>query len=438
MGIFGALSTAVAGLRSQSYAMENISGNIANSQTVGYKRVDTSFADLVADRPRSQVLAGSVRGIGAPMITQQGEIRPTGINTNMAISGSGFFSVSRLDGIENGAAKFSPMNLFTRRGDFELDKDGYLVNGAGMFLRGDSINSEGQVTSTNGILRIDNDTLAARATETVSYSVVLPRTMATQTSTLPGEDDVSALPVTGDITGAQAQQFLSDSIAGGSINIYTSEGEAVDLQLRWAKSAENIYQLFYLRDPDAANAAVEWARLGAADFSGATPTLGPFSIASGAVVNKVTLDTDVDIQLAGDGIQRFTVQNGLTQALDIQQNGYPAGVLQDIDVTSDGRVTGIYSNGQTAPIARVAIAQFAAPNRLRYADAGAFEATADSGVPVFSPEGASVVAGSVEQSNADISEEFSRMIVTQQAYQANTRVITTAQQLMDATINMVR
>ena len=131
-----------------------------------------------------------------------------------------------------------------------------------------------------------------------------------------------------------------------------------------------------------------------------------------------------------------------SRASKLSQDGYPAGVLQDISISSDGRISGIYSNGQSFAIARVAVAQFAAPDMLKSRDGGTFEQTIDSGEPTFSPEGARIIGGAVEQSNADIAEEFSKMIVTQQAYQANTRVVTTSHiitlPLMEATINMVR
>ena len=149
MGIFGALQTAVAGLRSQSYAHGEYFGKRRQfPRPVGYKRMDTSFVDLVIDRPRDQAIAGSVRAQSDQAISLQGDILPTGENTNIAINGSGFISVSQISGFRDGQPVFSENNLFTRRGDFQLDKDGYLVNGAGMYLRGDSINLEGLITST--------------------------------------------------------------------------------------------------------------------------------------------------------------------------------------------------------------------------------------------------------------------------------------------------
>jgi len=452
MGIFGALQTAVAGLRSQSYAMENISGNVANSQTVGYKRMDTSFVDLVIDRPREQAIAGSVRAQSNQAISLQGDILPTGKNTNIAINGSGFISVSQISGFRDGQPVFSENNLFTRRGDFQLDKDGYLVNGAGMYLRGDSINLDGLITSTNGILRITDTTVPANATETVDYRAVLPSTAGTNFYNANNVDTVIDDP--GDpadnyadwpqIRANESSAFLSRTISGGSVVVYNSAGAPIDLQLRWGKLDNDQWGLFYQNNASASGTEPMWTQLGGAPITfnangtmaGGSPT--SFQIDENTLINGQALSEDLTINFGSEGLRQFAVPNNLIQGLELSQDGYPAGVLQDISVSSDGRISGIYSNGQSFAIARVAIAQFAAPNMLKPRDGGTFEQTIESGQPTFSPEGARIIGGAVEQSNADIAEEFTKMIITQQAYTANTRVVTTSQQMMEATINMVR
>ena len=448
MGIFGALQTAVAGLRSQSYAMENISGNVANSQTVGYKRMDTSFVDLVIDRPREQAIAGSVRAQSSQAISLQGDILPTGKNTNIAINGSGFISVSQISGFRDGQPVFSENNLFTRRGDFQLDKDGYLVNGAGMYLRGDSINLEGLITSTNGILRITDTTVPASATDTIDYRAVLPSTAGTNFYNANNVDTLDPAPPT--FSADNATTFLSRTISGGSVVVYNEAGAPIDVQLRWGKVSDNNWALYYQSDASATGGATMWTRLdngpGPGDdtitfqangtMAGTSPT--QFVIEQPATINGQAISQDLTINFGSEGLRQFAVPNNLLQGLELSQDGYPAGVLQDISISSDGRISGIYSNGQSFAIARVSIAQFAAPNMLKPRDGGTFEQTIESGQPTFSPEGARIIGGAVEQSNADIAEEFTKMIITQQAYTANTRVVTTAQQMMEATINMVR
>lgn len=456
MGIFNSLNTAVSGLKAQSSGMSNISGNIANSQTIGFKRVDTSFVDLVIDRPRDQVQAGSVRAIGQQAISVQGEVRPTDETTNMAINGEGFFSVSEIQGQADGDLIFSDNNLFTRRGDFQLDKDGYLVNGAGMYLRGDSINRDGLVTSINGVVRIDQDDVPATATSQIDYSVTLPQTAGTN---LYDENDEATQLLTHDAPGAwggnvpatvtseHTNAFLSRTISGGSLTVYNDAGSPIDLQLRWGKTDndDNTWALYYQSDGKPQDDAdITWRQLGEAQFNDDgsldndnTDFAFPAD-ANDRTVNGIQLPDNIDFVMGQQNSKQQFVANGLIRNLDLGQNGFPPGSLQDIDISADGRISGIYSNGEIFPLARLSIAQFEAPNMLKSKDGGTFEATIDSGPPLIAPDGTSIVSGAVEASNVDIATEFSKLIVTQQAYSANTRVITTSQQLMETTINMVR
>ena len=124
MGIFGALTTAVSGLRAQSYALENISGNIANSQTPGFKRVETSFVDMIPELPYRHEVAGSVTAFSRLTNTINGDPNSTGVATNVAISGEGFFMVQDRGGYSYNQPMFGGTDLFTRRRDFQLDMDG--------------------------------------------------------------------------------------------------------------------------------------------------------------------------------------------------------------------------------------------------------------------------------------------------------------------------
>ena len=137
MGIFGALTTSVAGLRAQSYALENISGNIANSQTTAFKRIDTSFLDLIPRhrrRPISSPAASPPQSRSTN--TVQGDVQTASVATYMAINGDGFFAVQKPGSFTDNQPVFDGVDNYTRRGDFPLDKNGYLVNGAGYYLEG--------------------------------------------------------------------------------------------------------------------------------------------------------------------------------------------------------------------------------------------------------------------------------------------------------------
>jgi flagellar hook protein FlgE len=130
MGIFGALTTAVTGMRAQSYALENISGNIANSQTTAFKRIDSTFVDLIPDNDPTKQFAGSVQANSRSTNAVQGDIQGASVGTFMAINGDGFFVVQKPSNFADNRPVFDGIDRYTRRGDFQTDKNGYLVNSA--------------------------------------------------------------------------------------------------------------------------------------------------------------------------------------------------------------------------------------------------------------------------------------------------------------------
>ena len=171
MGIFGALTTAVGGLRANSYALENVSGNIANSQTTAFKRIDTSFLDLIPQTASTQQLAGGVTTASRSTNTVQGDVQSASVATFMAINGTGFFSVQKPWTFTDGSPVFDGVDRYTRRGDFQLDKSGYLVNGAGYYLEGVPIDpTTGNPSgSSPQVLRFQNDFLPAQVTTKIDY-----------------------------------------------------------------------------------------------------------------------------------------------------------------------------------------------------------------------------------------------------------------------------
>ncbi|HEX3992934.1 MAG TPA: flagellar hook-basal body complex protein, partial [Acetobacteraceae bacterium] len=178
MGIFDALTTAVAGLQSQSFALQNISGNIANSQTVGYKETDTSFEDLVSQTALNQQTAGGVFANSTSTNTVGGTLQSSSISTNMAIEGDGWFVVTQPTGVSGNAPNFTGEQDYTRRGDFQLDDAGYLVNGAGYYLMGIPVDpGTGKATSISPqVLQFNHDFIPAQQTTSITYQANLPAT----------------------------------------------------------------------------------------------------------------------------------------------------------------------------------------------------------------------------------------------------------------------
>jgi flagellar hook protein FlgE len=137
------------------------------------------------------------------------------------------------------------------------------------------------------------------------------------------------------------------------------------------------------------------------------------------------------------GITQFADPNGSVQVNMLQQNGFPAGSLQQVSVNDKGRVVGAYSNGRTLDLAEITLANFNGANYLKRIDGGAFQVTDESGPAILGAPG-KIVGSSLEGSNTDIADEFTKLIVTQQAYSANTKVITTGNQMVQDLLNMLR
>lgn len=460
MGIFGALTTSVGGLRANSYALENVSGNIANSQTTGFKRVDTSFADMVASSSAKRQTAGGVTALSRQTNNVQGDIQTAGVDTFMAIKGDGYFVVQKPAGFPDGQPTFVGVDLYTRRGDFELDKNGYLVNGSGYYLKAlriDSITGN-TIGSVPEVLQFTNDFLPSQTTTIIEYRANLasmPRTQAyTAAPDTPGSELIDPGAFSGSnpldagdgtVEGADVGVFLEQSIAGGAITVYDSLGNEMNVQMRWVKTdsaatgGTDTWEMFYLENSNAGNTDVAWRNAGQVYSFNASGILDPNIPA--VTISNLTIDGvvigNVVLSHGASGVTQFADSNGVAKVNLLNQNGYAAGELQSIAVSDKGRIVASYSNGRAIDIAEIPLASFLGDNALKRLDGGAFEATSESGPAIFGASG-TIVGKSLEGSNTDIADEFTKLIVTQQAYAANTRIVTTADQMLQETINMIR
>src|SRR6202047_810223 len=228
MGIFDALTTAVSGLQSQSFALQNISGNIANASTVGYKGIDTSFEDLIPDalNPQSQV-AGGVKALAQQTITTQGTVSASTVTTNIAINGDGFFDVQQPTGVTDGTPTFNGVTDYTRAGDFQVNAQGYLVNSAGYYLMGTTVDPKtGNPTgSVPTVLQFQNNFIPAQATTAIQYAANLPTVPVTVASPTAPANSITAAGglnpadfATNPLISGTPAPLVNANITGGPVN----------------------------------------------------------------------------------------------------------------------------------------------------------------------------------------------------------------------------
>ncbi len=439
MGIFDALTTAVAGLQAQSFALQDISGNIANSQTTGYKETDTYFEDLVSAAAAGQQTANGVTAGAAATNTVQGTIQSTSVSTDMAINGDGWFVVAQPTGTADNAPVFSGVTDYTRAGDFQLNSNGYLVNGAGYYLMGIPIDAAtgNPVGSSPQILQFNNDFVPAQETTAIQYQANLP---TSPTSGLLVAGDYSVDPLTtGTVVANDASTFTNQSIDGGSLTAYDSEGNPVNIQFRWAETASGSWQLFYQSDSTATGTQVAWQSAGTTFAFNSNGELSP-AIAN-VTLDNLTVNGDslgnVQLNFGTNGLTQFANSSGTAQVTQLQQNGFAAGQLQSVAVDGQNQIAGTFSNGQTIPLAEITLATFNGENSLQALNGQAYAATVDSGPPIYGASG-TITGSSLEASNVDIATQFSQLIVAQQAYSANARVMTTANQMIQSLLQVIQ
>lgn len=442
MSLFGAMDAAVGGMNAQSVALGSISDNIANSQTVGFKGTDTNFDNYVIEASASAHSPGAVVARPGYTNTNQGTIAAVTNPTSLAIAGAGFFAVQK----PITASTFSPQPFYTRAGDFAPNSAGYLINSAGYALNGwPASNAAGTQFNTNAAapIQISKAPSPPAATTVAALGANLPTTPPAGTSS------------------------YSSTIA-----IHDAGGNVQNLTTTWTQmTAAGPVGAGNAISPTNAVVPNQWSLV----VSGGATTTGPMTVGFGTTSNAGTITSITGPASAVPATQSTgspTILNlamdfGLgTQpvALNLGQFGMPKGVTQFsgssyavASQTQDGSAQGNYSaltirptgdvvisydNGATATVARIPLINFSNANALQQQNGEAFTATIDSGSPTVGAAGTvgtgTLAVGAVEGSNVDIATQFTRMIVAQQAYTANSKVIATSNQLMQVTMNMVQ
>ena len=268
------------------------------------------------------------------------------------------------------------------------------------------------------------------------------------TSTITKNRDGGGTAGTGGVIGNDIATFTKESISGGAVTAYNAAGTPVNLQLRWAKTDSaslgtghsDTWNLFYQTDPNATGTTVGWVNTGQAFTFAADGSLTSPS-GSGITINNVSVGGQslgsVAFNMSSGGLTQYASTSGAVTINTITQNGYAAGQLRSVAVNNSGLVVGTFSNGQNLNLAQVSLSHFNGTNYLKALDGGAYAATEQSGTAIDGASG-SISGSSLEGSNTDIADEFTKLIVTQQAYSANTKVITTANSMVQDLLNVLR
>jgi flagellar hook protein FlgE len=302
MGIFDAMNTSVGGLQAQSYALQNISGNIANSSTTGYKGIGTSFVDLIPDSsvPSKQV-AGGVTASAKATITTQGTISSSSVATNMAITGDGFFSVQKASGVVDNVPVFNGVTYYTRRGDFQVNANGNLVNGAGYYLMGVAVDPKtgNPLGNVPTVLQFQNNFIPAQATTAIQYAANLP----TQPNTVASSTAASGTLLAEG--GLNPSDFASNPLPVGTPPApYTNavySGAAATGNLRSAYTSTSATGSVALQDNAAAAAGTTTSLDGAAGTHLASSTLAALAGQTLTINgNTVTFDGSTTVSTVGN------------------------------------------------------------------------------------------------------------------------------------------
>ncbi len=453
------LFSGVSGLKNHQTRMDVVGNNISNVNTYGFKASRVTFQDML-----SQTVAGAAKpeenkggvnpkqvGLGMTIASidklfTQGSLQTTGNMTDLAISGDGFFVVA--DGAKN---------YYTRAGTFGLDKDGTMVNPAnGLKVQGwmATRNDAGQMVvnpsgSTEDIIVPVYSKIEARETNNVRYkcnldsrkNIVPPNATGRMRASAGVTTNIDVYDKKGDthrmtmiLWKTGDNQWTASAAISGTSTPITMDVPGGGGQTNQSNPSGRINLRF---SPD--------GRLISASDEG-TPD----------EQNQGTLMVNANYRVAGDptvrtinlNLGKAGLINGITQFSSVsttkavEQDGYSMGYMESFNIDNSGTITGIYSNGTKQTVGQVAMAVFTNPQGLTANGENLFEVSNNSGLANVGPASQAgrgkMVAGSLEMSNVDLSEQFTDMIVTQRGFQANSRTITTSDQMLQELLNLKR
>jgi flagellar hook protein FlgE len=459
------LYSGVSGMQNHQTRMDVIGNNISNVNTTGFKRGRVNFQDMIsqqmsgAAKPTDELGGVNPKEVGLGMniasidtIHTQGSLQTTGVQTDIAISGNGFF-----------VQKSGEKTYFTRAGAFGVDNQGTLVNpGNGMKVQGwQAKDVDGQLilntsSQTEDLVIPVGSKIAARATTNVNYACNLDKRMV-------------------EIPEGASQADVMQSTWATEFQVYDDFGEQHTLNVSFTRvpGSQNQWQATVNVDPTNAEATATRVGVGTTDgtantfivnfdnlgkLSGIADTAGNASAPTGNVVLQASYNV-MGANPGADGNptrQTFninlgeigSVRNTITQFAEksstkaYEQDGFTMGYLENFKIDQSGVITGVYSNGANRTLGQLAMASFANQGGLEKAGENTYVQSNNSGIANISTSGVAgkgkLIAGALEMSNVDLTEQFTDMIVTQRGFQANSKTIQTSDTLLETVLSLKR
>ena len=428
-----AFSTSVSGLSGAQTELATLANNIANVGTNGFKRYQVAFGDIISNSPlqnTSRVVGSGTIVRGVIQQFRQGPMESTESALDLAISGQGFFAVKGFEG--------DALTSFTRNGSFAVNADRYVVDNAGRRLQLFPTTNEGGIVSSDlGATVSARLPLASgqpQATGAIKLAVNLPANAAI----------IPEKPIYNAVTPyAFNANDLSTFNHSTSVTIYDSLGNPLAANIYYVKTAV----------PTVADPTHKWIAhvlIGATELEISGTKGIALTFDTGGVLTAPTAAYRFDSLLPASGSQPIalsvdhgiatTQQSGTFSRATIEQDGFTSGQLESVAVDSSGTLRAAFSNGEVQTLGKVALAIFANPQGLKQTGDTSYTATPDSGPPITGEAGrngiGSILSGSLERSNVDLTLELVGLIAAQRNFQANAKAMETDSTLLQTIINL--
>ncbi|MEW6439840.1 MAG: flagellar hook protein FlgE [bacterium] len=426
------LYTGVSGINAHMSEMSVVGNNLANMNTYGFKGSRSYFEDII-NQSLSGVSGDNSVGLGVLMSAvmpsfTQGAFETTENPLDLAVDGSGFFVMKDADNA----------TFYTRAGQFKLDKDGYIVNQAGLFLQGFQVDSRGNVLNSVANLQVTSSSYPPQPTAEVAIQANL-------------HSDAETLPAFDVDDTDNTSNFAT------TVTVFDSLGNGHPVDVCFRKDQElpagNLWEWYAVIDADAAQSGVkeiaaqgtlQFTSTGALDSAGAIsyPT-GGFDFSGGAAQDQqIAFNFGTSIADSGTGLEGVTQFGAPSGVYSLQQDGYESGSLQGVSIDDSGMLTGSFSNGKMRALGQVALADFPSASGLQSVGQMLFCESPFSGTAVIGTAGnegmGAIRSNTLELSNVDLAGEFVRMITAQKGFQANSKVITTTDEILTDLVNLKR